>query len=95
MLRDHKVYLNRHRNKPTAKTAALQVMATIKRSPRLASDPCFTSKLKLRSKVSTMHLLFVSVSNVIGVMNFVAFCVMITCTSAFSFTSIEARLAIL
>ena len=69
--------------------------ATRKRSPRLASDTCFTSKLKLRSKVSTMHLLFVNVSNVIGVMKCVAFCVMITCTSAFNFTSIDARLAIL
>ena len=69
--------------------------ATRKRSPRLASETCFTSKLKLRSKVSTMHLLLVSVSNVIGVMKWVAFWVMMTWTSAFNFTSIEARLAIL
>ena len=52
--------------------------ATRKRSPFFARDTCFTSKLKLRSKVSTMHLLFVRVSKVIGVMKCVAFCVMMT-----------------
>ncbi len=38
--------------------------------------------MKSRSKVSTMHLWPVRVSNVIGVMNWVAFLVMMTSTSA-------------
>ena len=54
-----------------------------------------TSNLKSRSKVSTMHLWPVSVSNVTGVMNWVAFLVMMTSTSAPSLRSALATLAIL
>ena len=60
-----------------------------------ASEMWVTSNLKSRSKVSTMHLWPVSVSNVTGVMNWVAFLVMMTSTSAPSLRSALATLAIL
>jgi len=60
-----------------------------------ASEIWVTSNLKSRSKVSTMHLWPVRVSNVIGVMNWVAFRVITTSTEAWSFTSAEASAAAL
>ena len=56
--------------------------ATINTSAFFARETCSTLNWKLRSKVSTRHLLFVKVSNVIGLIKLVAFCVIITCTSA-------------
>ena len=69
--------------------------ATMKTSALAARDTCPTLNSKLRSKVSTMHLLPVSVSKVTGVINWQALRVMMTCTSACALTSIEARFAIL
>ena len=69
--------------------------ATMKTSALAANDTCPTLNSKLRSKVSTMHLLPVSVSKVTGVINWQALRVMMTCTSACALTSIEARFAIL
>ena len=60
-----------------------------------ASEMWVTSNLKSRSKVSTMHLWPVRVSKVRGVMNWVAFLVMMTSTSAPSLRSALATLAIL
>ena len=54
--------------------------ATRRRSQALAAAICSTSYLKFLSKVSTRHLLPVSVSKVIGVMNFAPFAVSITVT---------------
>ena len=56
--------------------------AIINTSASSASAICSTLNLKLRSKVSTMHLLPVRLSKVIGFIKFVAFCVIITFTSA-------------
>ena len=69
--------------------------ATMNTSALFASATCSTLNWKFLSNVSTRHLLPVSVSNVIGLIKFVAFSVMMTCTSACFFTSILARLAIL
>ena len=69
--------------------------ATRMTSAFLASAIWVTSNLKSRSKVSTMHLWPVSVSNVMGVMNWVAFRVMMTSTSAPSLRSALATFAIL
>ena len=60
-----------------------------------ASETCSTLYWKFLSNVSTRHLLPVKVSNVIGLIKLVAFFVMITVTSACSFTKALARLAIL
>ena len=64
-------------------------------SASFASEICFTSNSKSRSKVSTRHLLEVSVSNTIGLMNFVAFSVIITRTLKPDFTRALATSAIL
>ena len=69
--------------------------ATRMTSAFFASEMWVTSNLKSRSKVSTMHLWPVRVSNVMGVMNWVAFLVMMTSTSAPSLRSALATLAIL
>ena len=69
--------------------------AIITTSACFASDTCSTLNSKFRSKVSTRHLLPVSVSNVIGLIKFTAFCVISTCTSACSFFSALARYAVL
>ena len=69
--------------------------ATITRSARLASATCSTLYWKLRSKVSTMQRVLHSVSKVSGVMNWVAFLVMMTCTSQCCLASMLATLAIL
>ena len=47
--------------------------ATINMSAFLARDICFTSNSKFLSNVSTIHLLLVSVSNVIGFIKLKAF----------------------
>ena len=60
-----------------------------------ASATCSTLYWKLRSNVSTRHLVLVNVSNVIGLIKLVAFFVINTCTCACIFTSILARFAIL
>ena len=65
------------------------------RSARLATEICSTSKEKFRSKVSTRHLLPVSVSKVMGWINLAALAVMITCTSQCSFFRALAREAAL
>ena len=65
------------------------------RSDSFATDICLTSNSNSRSKVSTMHLEPVSVSKVSGVINFVAFSVMITCTLAPALWSALATFAIL
>ena len=69
--------------------------ATRIRSASFATDICFTLNSKSRSKVSTIHLEPVSVSNVSGVINFVAFSVMMTCTFAPALCRALATLAIL
>ena len=69
--------------------------ATINMSAFLARDICFTSNSKFLSNVSTIHLLLVSVSNVIGFIKLQAFSVISTCTSAFILTSALATSAIL
>ena len=56
--------------------------ATIKISAFLARDTCSTLYWKFLSKVSTRHLFPVNVSNVMGLIKFVAFSVISTCTSA-------------
>ena len=56
--------------------------ATMKISAFFASDTCFTSNSKSRSKVSVIHLFPESVSNVRGSTKCFAFGVMITWTSA-------------
>ena len=65
---------------PCASLAATFAVAgaTIARSAAFASSTCATSYRKFLSKVSVRHLLPVSVSNVIGLMMFIAFFVMIT-----------------
>ena len=80
--------------------AILAIMLAVAGATRMtsaffASEIWVTSNLKSRSKVSTMHLWPVRVSNVIGVMNWVAFLVMMTSTSAPSLRSALATLAIL
>jgi len=69
--------------------------ATSTRSAFFATEICSTSKVKFRSKVSTRHLFPVRVSKVTGVINWVAFWVMMTCTSQCSFFNALARFAIL
>ena len=69
--------------------------ATRTTSAAFARETCSTENSKFRSNVSTRHLFPVSVSNVIGLMKFVAFRVISTWTSAFSFFSALARYAIL
>ena len=56
--------------------------AIINISANFASETCSTLNSKLRSNVSTMHRFPVSVSNVIGLIKFVAFSVIITYTFA-------------
>ena len=58
--------------------------AIITTSAFFAIETCSTWNWKFRSKVSTRHLFPVRVSKVIGLMKFVAFCVISTCTSAWS-----------
>ena len=65
------------------------------KSAALAREMWATSYWKFRSKVSTMHRLLVRVSKVKGVMNSVAFFVMMTCTLAPAFLRALATLAIL
>ena len=60
-----------------------------------ANEICATWNWKFLSNVSTIHLLPVNVSNVIGVIKCVAFSVNITWTSQPIFTSILATFAIL
>ena len=69
--------------------------ATIKTSHFLANETCSTLNSKFLSNVSTKHLLPVNVSNVIGFIKLVAFFVIITCTSACNFFSVDASPAIL
>ena len=69
--------------------------ATKKTSAFFAIAMCSTEKEKFRSNVSTRHLFPVNVSNVIGLINCVAFCVIITSTSACNFFNALARPAIL
>ncbi len=69
--------------------------ASIKISAILARATCSTLNSKFRSKVSTRHLLPVRLSKVTGVINSVAFLVIITCTLALSFFKLLAKLAIL
>ena len=69
--------------------------AIITTSACLASATCSTLYWKLRSNVSMKHLFDVSVSKVIGLMKFVAFSVMSTCTLQPSLPSMRARFAIL
>ena len=69
--------------------------AIINKSAFFANDTCFTSYEKFLSNVSTTHLFDVNVSNVSGLMNFVAFAVINTCTSACCFTNSEASIAVL
>lgn len=69
--------------------------AMIARSAFFASSTCSTSNLKFRSKVSVRHLLTVRVSNVSGVINSIAFFVMMTCTSECCFFKRLARFAAL
>ena len=69
--------------------------ATITQSAFFASDTCSTLNWKFLSNVSTMHLLPVSVSNVIGVIKLVAFLVIITSTLQCFFTRRLASSAIL
>ena len=69
--------------------------AIITTSACFASATCSTLYWKLRSNVSMKHLFDVSVSKVIGLMKFVAFSVMSTCTLQPSFFSMRARFAIL
>ena len=69
--------------------------AMIARSAFFASSMCSTSNLKFRSKVSVRHLLTVRVSKVSGVINSIAFLVIITCTSACCFFKRLARFAAL
>ena len=69
--------------------------ATINMSACFASDTCSTLNSKFLSNVSTRHLFPVNVSNVIGLIKFVAFFVIITCTFAPFFTRLLARFAIL
>ena len=64
-------------------------------SARFASATCSTLYWKLRSNVSMRHLLPVKVSNVMGLIKFVAFCVISTVISACCFFSILASPAIL
>ena len=69
--------------------------ASIIKSALLDMEICLTSNSKLRSNVSIIHLLPVSVSKVSGAINCVAFFVIITWTSAFCFTSKLHKFAIL
>ena len=69
--------------------------ASMTTSAFFANDTCSTLYWKFRSNVSTRHLFPVSVSNVIGLIKFVAFCVISTCTSASSFFNALASDAIL
>ena len=64
-------------------------------SAALARDTWATSYWKFRSKVSTMQRWLVRVSKVRGVMNCVAFSVMMTCTSAPALRRADATFAIL
>ena len=65
------------------------------RSACFANATCSTENSKLRSNVSIRHLLPVSVSNVVAVIKFVAFCVIRTCTLQCIFFSIRATFGIL
>ena len=65
------------------------------RSARSATETWATLRSKLRSKVSTSARFPVSCSKVRGVTNSVAWAVMITCTSAWCLTSMEASAAAL
>ena len=69
--------------------------AIITTSACFAMETCSTLNWKFLSKVSTRHLFPVRVSKVIGLIKFVAFCVISTCTCAWSFFSALARYAIL
>ena len=69
--------------------------ATRIRSAFLAREMWVTSYWKSRAKVSTTQRLLVRVSKVRGVMNWVAFSVITTWTSAPAFTRALATLAIL
>ena len=69
--------------------------AIITTSAALAMETCSTLNSKFRSKVSTRHLRPVRVSKVMGLIKFVAFSVIKTCTFAPCFTSMLAREAIL
>ena len=69
--------------------------ATRNTSAFFASATCSTLYWKFLSKVSTIHLLPVRVSNVMGLIKLTAFCVIITSTLQLSLTKLLARLAIL
>ena len=69
--------------------------AMMTRSVRSARAMCSTWWEKFRSKVSTMHRFPVSCSKVRGVINWVAWAVMMTSTWACCFTNAEARYAAL